>query len=172
MLAKILKPWVFIKNNFLTPVKDVHLYSNTTSNVTPGGSVTYLYIHWFDCFVYFIDRLYQFHESFYSPFIKTFCRSWGKKSIGGREKLIDQAIHWRIDNDVIDRFCICIGICKSLSSSFSAYQKKKLSFHLNSTGYCWPGFLFLHSYRFNGRKLPCILSFFFQAGKSFKRKDQ
>lgn len=32
------------RKQFLTPVKDVHLYANTEGNVTPGGSVTYLYI--------------------------------------------------------------------------------------------------------------------------------
>ncbi|HET9746478.1 MAG TPA: ABC transporter permease [Chitinophagaceae bacterium] len=39
-----LKAMGFYKKQFLTRVKDVHLYSNTSSNVTPGGSVTYLYI--------------------------------------------------------------------------------------------------------------------------------
>src|SRR5688500_6047845 len=42
--GKELKAMGFYKKQFLTPIKDVHLYSNTTSNVTPGGSVTYLYI--------------------------------------------------------------------------------------------------------------------------------
>ncbi|HET6769983.1 MAG TPA: ABC transporter permease, partial [Chitinophagaceae bacterium] len=42
--GKDLKAMGFYKKQFLTPVKDVHLHSNTTSNVTPGGSVTYLYI--------------------------------------------------------------------------------------------------------------------------------
>jgi putative ABC transport system permease protein len=39
-----LKAMGFYKKQFLTPVKDVHLYSNTSTNVTAGGSVTYLYI--------------------------------------------------------------------------------------------------------------------------------
>jgi putative ABC transport system permease protein len=34
----------FYKRQFLTPVRDVHLFSNTTGNVTESGSVTYLYI--------------------------------------------------------------------------------------------------------------------------------
>jgi putative ABC transport system permease protein len=42
--GKDLKAMGFYKKQFLTPVRDVHLYANTTSNVTPGGSVTYLYI--------------------------------------------------------------------------------------------------------------------------------
>jgi putative ABC transport system permease protein len=29
---------------YLTPVKDIHLYANDQSNVTPGGSLSYLYI--------------------------------------------------------------------------------------------------------------------------------
>src|SRR4029078_8180329 len=32
------------RKQFLTAVKDVHLYANTEGNVTPGGSVSYLYI--------------------------------------------------------------------------------------------------------------------------------
>jgi putative ABC transport system permease protein len=42
--GKDLKAMGFYKKQFLTSVKDVHLFSNTSSNVTPGGSVTYLYI--------------------------------------------------------------------------------------------------------------------------------
>ena len=42
--SRNLKAMGFYKKQFLTPVKDVHLYSNTTMNVTPSGSVTYLYI--------------------------------------------------------------------------------------------------------------------------------
>jgi putative ABC transport system permease protein len=34
----------FYKKQFLTAIKDVHLYANTSSNVSPPGSVTYLYI--------------------------------------------------------------------------------------------------------------------------------
>lgn len=32
------------RKQFLTPVKDIHLYANTDGNVTPGGSISYLYI--------------------------------------------------------------------------------------------------------------------------------
>ena len=39
-----LKAMGFYKKQFLTAVKDVHLYANTSSNVSPSGSVTYLYI--------------------------------------------------------------------------------------------------------------------------------
>ena len=42
--GKDLKAMGFYKKQFLTGVKDIHLYSNTKSNVTAGGSVTYLYI--------------------------------------------------------------------------------------------------------------------------------
>jgi putative ABC transport system permease protein len=42
--GKDLKAMGFYKKQFLTPLKNVHLYSNTTRNVTPGGSLTYLYI--------------------------------------------------------------------------------------------------------------------------------
>jgi putative ABC transport system permease protein len=39
-----LKSMGFQKKQFLTAVKDVHLYAKTTANVTPDGSLTYLYI--------------------------------------------------------------------------------------------------------------------------------
>jgi putative ABC transport system permease protein len=42
--GKDLKAMGFYKKQFLIPVKDIHLHANTRSNVTPGGSVTYLYI--------------------------------------------------------------------------------------------------------------------------------
>ena len=42
--GKDLKELGFYKKQFLTAVKDIHLYSNTSSNVTASGSITYLYI--------------------------------------------------------------------------------------------------------------------------------
>lgn len=42
--GKDLKAMGFYKKQFLTQIKDIHLYSNTSSNVTASGSVTYLYI--------------------------------------------------------------------------------------------------------------------------------
>ena len=42
--AEGLKAMGFYKKQFLTAIKDIHLYANTSSNVSPPGSVTYLYI--------------------------------------------------------------------------------------------------------------------------------
>jgi putative ABC transport system permease protein len=42
--GKDLKAMGFYKKQFLTAVKDIHLRSKTTRNVTPSGSMTYLYI--------------------------------------------------------------------------------------------------------------------------------
>jgi len=42
--AEGLKAMGFYKKQFLTPLKDVHLRANTITNVTAGGSLTYLYI--------------------------------------------------------------------------------------------------------------------------------
>lgn len=42
--GKDLKAMGFYKKQFLTPVKDIHLRSKTIRNVTPPGSMTYLYI--------------------------------------------------------------------------------------------------------------------------------
>lgn len=39
-----LKAMGFYKKQFLTPVKDIHLRAKTSRNVTPPGSMTYLYI--------------------------------------------------------------------------------------------------------------------------------
>lgn len=39
-----LKAMGFYKKQFLTCIKDIHLFANTSSNVTPSGSLTYLYI--------------------------------------------------------------------------------------------------------------------------------
>jgi putative ABC transport system permease protein len=32
------------RKQYLTPIKDIHLYANSEGNVTPGGSISYLYI--------------------------------------------------------------------------------------------------------------------------------
>ncbi|HYJ38350.1 MAG TPA: ABC transporter permease [Chitinophagaceae bacterium] len=42
--GKDLRAMGFHKKQFLTAVRDIHLFANTSSNVTPQGSVTYLYI--------------------------------------------------------------------------------------------------------------------------------
>ncbi|MGZ8537568.1 MAG: ABC transporter permease [Flavisolibacter sp.] len=42
--GKDLKAMGFHKKQFLTALKDIHLHSNIKSNVTPSGSMTYLYI--------------------------------------------------------------------------------------------------------------------------------
>jgi len=42
--AEGLKAMGFYKKQFLTGIKDIHLHANTSSNVSPSGSVTYLYI--------------------------------------------------------------------------------------------------------------------------------
>lgn len=43
-VGKDLKAMGFYKKQFLTRVKDIHLYSDMPANVTPTGSLTYLYI--------------------------------------------------------------------------------------------------------------------------------
>ena len=43
-MRKDLKAASFDKKQFLTAVKDIHLYTDLTHNVTPNGSLTYLYI--------------------------------------------------------------------------------------------------------------------------------
>lgn len=42
--GKDLRAYGFYKSQYLTALKDIHLHSGTNSNVTPSGSVTYLYI--------------------------------------------------------------------------------------------------------------------------------
>jgi putative ABC transport system permease protein len=42
--GKDLRAMGFYKKQFLTPLRDIHLFSKTPSNVTASGSVTYLYI--------------------------------------------------------------------------------------------------------------------------------
>ena len=42
--GKDLKAMGFYKEQFLTNIKDIHLFSRTGNNITPPGSVTYLYI--------------------------------------------------------------------------------------------------------------------------------
>lgn len=42
--GKDLKAMGFYKKQFLVPLKDIHLRSNTRTNVTPGGNTTYLYV--------------------------------------------------------------------------------------------------------------------------------
>lgn len=43
-IGKVLKGMGFYKKQFLIPVKDIHLHSGMKNDVTPTGSVTYLYI--------------------------------------------------------------------------------------------------------------------------------
>ena len=93
----------------LQKLTDIHLYSHTDYEAEPNGDINTRLHFCCYCFIYFIDRLYQLHESFNSTFCVARKRNWHKKSSWAQEKRTDHSISQRIsfDNMVSNYNCIC-----------------------------------------------------------------
>ena len=105
--TKDLKAMGFYKKQFLTPLKDVHLFSHTTLNVTPSGSVTYLYILGSIAIFTLLIACINFMNLSTARSSKRSAEVGVRKVLGAEKKSLDLAIHGRINPHVIDCICFC-----------------------------------------------------------------
>ena len=70
----------FNKKQYLMPLKDIHLRAGMSVDISPVGSVTYLYILASIASLYPVDRLHQFYEPVDRAFFETFSRSGRSQS--------------------------------------------------------------------------------------------
>ena len=141
--GKDLKAMGFYKKQFLTQVKDIHLYSNTTSNVTPGGSVTYLYIIASIAIFTLLIACINFMNLSTARSSKRSAEVGVRKVLGAeRNSLIKQFIGESILMALI-ALVFALIFAKVLLPLFSSLSKKEIVFSFQEHGVLLVGFLLL-----------------------------
>ena len=141
--GKDLKALGFYKKQFLTPVKDVHLYANTTSNVTPGGSATYLYILASIALFTLLIACINFMNLSTARSSKRSAEVGVRKVLGAeKNSLIKQFIGESIVMSLI-AFVIALIFAKVLLPLFSNLSGKEIVFSFQEHGMLLAGFFIL-----------------------------
>ena len=141
--GKDLKAMGFYKKQFLTPVKDVHLYSDTTSNVTPGGSVTYLYIIGSIALFTLLIACINFMNLSTARSSKRSAEVGVRKVLGAEKtSLIRQFIGESILMSLI-AFVFALLFAKVLLPLFSSLSKQEIVFSFQQHGILVAGFFLL-----------------------------
>ena len=129
--GKDLKAMGFYKKQFLTRIKDVHLFANTSSNVTPSGSVTYLYILASIALFTLIIACINFMNLSTARSSKRSTEVGVRKVLGaGRSSLIKQFLGESLIMALI-AFVLSVFITYSLLPLFEQVSGKNLSFSLD-----------------------------------------
>jgi putative ABC transport system permease protein len=141
--GKDLKAMGFSKIQFLTPVKDVHLYSNTTSNVTASGSITYLYILASIAMFTLLIACINFMNLSTARSSKRSAEVGVRKVLGAEKgSLIKQFIGESILMSMI-AFVFALVLAKVLLPLFSKLANKEIIFSFQQHGLLLIGFLVL-----------------------------
>jgi putative ABC transport system permease protein len=141
--GKDLKAMGFSKIQFLTPVKDVHLYSNTTSNVTASGSITYLYILASIAMFTLLIACINFMNLSTARSSKRSAEVGVRKVLGAEKgSLIKQFIGESILMSMI-AFVFALVLAKILLPLFSKLANKEIIFSFQQHGLLLIGFLVL-----------------------------
>jgi len=141
--AEGLKAMGFYKKQFLTPVKDVHLYANTKSNVTPDGSLTYLYILGSIALFTLLIACINFMNLSTARSSKRAAEVGVRKVLGAEKgSLIRQFIGESIMMSMI-AFVFALIFTKTLLPLFSRLSAKEISFSFQQHGILLAGFFVL-----------------------------
>ena len=138
-----LKAMGFYKKQFLTGIKDVHLHANTSSNVSPSGSVTYLYILGSIALFTLLIACINFMNLSTARSSKR-AAEVGVRKVLGAEKgaLIRQFIGESVMMSMI-AFIFALVFAKLLLPLFSKLSAKELIFSFREHGVLLAGFLLL-----------------------------
>jgi putative ABC transport system permease protein len=141
--AKELKAMGFYRKQFLIPVKDIHLHSTTTVNVSAGGSVTYLYILVSIALFTLLIACINFMNLATARSSKRSAEVGVRKVLGAEKgSLIRQFIGESIFLSLI-AFVLAILMTALLLPVFSSISGKELSFSWNQHGLLFAGFFIL-----------------------------
>ena len=141
--GKDLKAMGFHKKQFLTAVKDIHLYANTTSNVTAGGSLTYLYIIGSIALFTLLIACINFMNLSTARSSKRSAEVGVRKVLGAeKNSLIKQFIGESILTSVI-ALVVALVFAWVLLPLFSGLAKKEIVFSFQQHGQLLGGFLIL-----------------------------
>src|SRR6187431_1725986 len=129
-----LKAMGFYKKQFLTAVKDVHLYANTSSNVSPSGSVTYLYILGSIALFTLLIACINFMNLSTARSSKRAAEVGVRKVLGAEKtSLIRQFIGESLMMSMI-AFVFALILAKALVPLFSRLSAKEISFSFQQHG--------------------------------------
>jgi len=138
-----LKAMGFYKKQFLTPVKDVHLYANTSSNVSPPGSVTYLYILGSIALFTLLIACVNFMNLSTARSSKRAAEVGVRKVLGAEKtSLIRQFIGESVMMSII-AFVFALIFTKALVPLFSRLSAKEIFFSFQQHSVLLAGFLLL-----------------------------
>jgi putative ABC transport system permease protein len=128
------------RNQFLIPVKDIHLYSGTEGNVTEGGSVRYLYILISIAFVILLIACVNFMNLSTARSSKRAVEIGVRKVLGAeRISLIGQFL-WEAILLSLVAFIFSIGFTLLLLPLFSDVSGKEFTFTTSQYIYLFFGF--------------------------------
>ncbi len=138
-----LKALGFYKKQFLTPVKDIHLFANTKSNVTADGSLTYLYILGSIALFTLLIACINFMNLSTARSSKRAAEVGVRKVLGAEKgSLIRQFIGESIMMSMI-AFIFALIFAKALLPLFSRLSAKEIFFSFQQHGILLLGFFVL-----------------------------
>jgi len=138
-----LKAMGFYKKQFLTGIKDVHLYANTSTNVSPSGSVTYLYILGSIALFTLLIACINFMNLSTARSSKRAAEVGVRKVLGAEKtSLIRQFIGESVMMSMI-AFIFALVFAKMLLPLFSRLSAKEIFFSFQEHGVLLAGFLLL-----------------------------
>ena len=141
--GKDLKAMGFYKKQFLTAVRDIHLFANTSSNVTPQGSVTYLYILASIAIFTLLIACINFMNLSTARSSKRSAEVGVRKVLGAEKKsLIWQFLGESVLMSLI-AFAFALGITYLLLPLFAEVSGKEFSFSIQQYGLLFVAFLVL-----------------------------
>src|SRR5436190_70605 len=141
--AEGLKAMGFYKKQFLTPLKDVHLRANTTTNVTAGGSLTYLYILGSIALFTLLIACINFMNLSTARSSKRSAEVGVRKVLGAqKQSLVKQFLGESLLMSTI-AFVLALGITQLLLPAFSHVSGRNLSLHFSQQWFIVVGFFIL-----------------------------
>jgi len=141
--AEGLKAMGFYRKQYLVSLKDVHLYANTKSNVTPNGSLTYLYILGSIAVFTLLIACINFMNLSTARSSKRAAEVGVRKVLGAEKgSLIRQFLGESIMMSLI-AFVFALIFTKALLPLFSRLSAKEIYFSFDQHGVLLGGFLIL-----------------------------
>jgi putative ABC transport system permease protein len=138
-----LKAAGFYKKQFLIPVKDIHLYAGVPNDISPVGSVTYLYILASIALFTLLIACINFMNLSTARSSKRSAEVGIRKVLGAeKNSLIKQFLGESLLMSLM-AFCIALTITKLLLPAFSNVSGRDLSLELPKDWFIVAGFLLL-----------------------------
>lgn len=141
--SKDLKAAGFFKKQHLIPVRDIHLHANMESDVTPTGSVTYLYILASIAIFTLLIACINFMNLSTARSSKRSAEVGVRKVLGAEKK----SLIWQFLGESIIMasiaFILAIAITLLITPAFAQVADKQLTFSTTEQLLIWTGFFIL-----------------------------